>query len=402
MPTVTLELPALHPAQATIKAEARRFNVVDCGRRWGKTTLGIDVLMAPTLAGYPVAFFSPTYKMLADVWREMRLALGPVALRINAQEHRIELVTGGVVDMWSLDVADAARGRKYKRVVLDEAAMVSGLENAWQAVIRPTLTDYAGDAWFLSTPKGLNFFHTIWARGLDNENREWKSWKMPTVSNPFIDPAEVEAARQELPELTFQQEYLADFLADAGAVFRGVRRVAVLPVGDPEQHKGHRIVSGLDFAQKVDFTVHSIGCADCHKQVEIDRFNRMEWALARGRIRGMYEKWGIATISAEANSIGGPNIEEMQRDGLPVTGFDTTPSSKPPLIQSWALAIEKQEWQLLKHDIQTWELEAYQMTPSKITGRPTYAAPEGGHDDTVIAGALMNRAALYGTGDLMA
>jgi hypothetical protein len=181
-----------------------------------------------------------------------------------------------------------------------------------------------------------------------------------------------------------------------------VRAVATLQAGDPAAHVGHTIVSGLDFAQAADFTVHSVGCATCRQQLEIDRFNRMEWALVRGRVKAMREKWSISRILAEKNSIGGPNIEAMLAEGLPVDGFDTTTTSKPPLIQSWSLAIEKGEWALLDNDTQTWELEAYQMTPSKVTGRPTYSAPEGGHDDVVIAGALMNHAAQYSLSNLIA
>jgi len=118
-------------------------------------------------------------------------------------------------------------------------------------------------------------------------------------------------------------------------------------------------------------------------------------------VAAMWKKWGIAAILAEHNSIGGPNIEAMQAEGLPVTGFETTATSKPPLIQSLALSIERREWQLLDDDTQIWELEAYEMTPSKTTGRPTYSAPAGGHDDCVIACALMNHAAQFSLTDLV-
>jgi phage terminase large subunit-like protein len=125
--TLTLTLPRPHSAQRAIKAEARRFNVVCCGRRFGKTILGEDVLIGPALEGKPVAWFSPTYKMLAEVWRDLRRVLAPVTRRVSMQEHRLELVTGGLVECWSLDSPDVARGRKYARVVVDEAAMIAGL-----------------------------------------------------------------------------------------------------------------------------------------------------------------------------------------------------------------------------------------------------------------------------------
>lgn len=397
MPTISLTLPRPHLAQTRVKREARRFNVLNCGRRFGKTTLGVDVLIAPALKGYPVGWFSPTYKMLADVWRDVMTLLQPLIARPNAQEKRLELVTGGVVDMWSLEDANAGRGRKYKRVVVDEAAMTPNLEQAWNAAVRPTLTDLEGDGWFMSTPKGYNYFHALYQRG--QGAGDWMSWTMPTAANPYIPPAEIAVAEAELPALIFRQEYLADFSAGAElGIFRNVRAVSTLDPQAPAAHAGHTVVSGLDFAQAADFTVHSIGCVTCRQQLERDRFNRVEWATARDRIKAGCQRWNVGTVCAESNSIGGPNIEALQADGLNVVAFETTATSKPPLIQSLALAIERAEWALLNDAVQIGELEAYQMTPSKATGRPTYSAPAGGHDDTVMALALMNHAALFGAG----
>lgn len=356
------------------------------------------MLVAPALQGFPVGWFSPTYKMLADVWRDVTTLLEPLVARPNAQEKRLELVTGGVVDMWSLEDPNAGRGRKYKRVVVDEAAMTPNLEQAWNAAIRPTLTDLVGDAWFMSTPKGYNHFYALYQRGQGAE-ADWMSWTMPTAANPYIDPREIAAAEAELPSLVFRQEYLADFAAGAElGVFRNVRAVSTLSPGKVADHIGHTIVSGLDFAQAADFTVHAIGCATCRQQLELDRFNRMEWARVRGRIRARYDYWGVSVMVAEHNSIGGPNIEALQASGMNVIPFETTAMTKPPLIQSWALALERAEWLLLNDAVQIGEHEAYQMTPSKITGRPTYSAPAGGHDDTVMADALMNHAAQFGAG----
>ena len=92
------------------------------GRRFGKTTYGLHRLIRPALDGFPVAWFAPSYKYLTEAWREFERALKPVVVRKNATEHRIELVTGGSIDFWSLKDEDAGRSRKYKRVVVDEAA----------------------------------------------------------------------------------------------------------------------------------------------------------------------------------------------------------------------------------------------------------------------------------------
>jgi hypothetical protein len=107
-----------------VLAEKRRFNVLDCGRRWGKTVLGIDLAAEVALSGYPVGWFAPTYKLLSEAWRDLLKVLRPYVIRANATDHRVELVTGGVVEMWSLDSEDGGRSRKYARVIIDEAAMV--------------------------------------------------------------------------------------------------------------------------------------------------------------------------------------------------------------------------------------------------------------------------------------
>jgi hypothetical protein len=382
---VDLRLSDWHPAQEVVFDHPARFKVLSCGRRWGKSTLGLEALIEVAVEGAPVAWFSPTYKMLADVWREAKTLLYPLILRVNEQEKRIELRTRGTIDFWSLDNPDAARGRKYALAVIDEAAMVAQLASAWQEAIRPTLTDYQGGAWFLSTPKGRNFFWQLWQRGMDDAKGEWQSWQMPTSANPFIAQSEIEAAAEELPERVFQQEYLAQFIEDAGGVFRGVRDVCTAARVAP--YAG-TFRMGVDWGQSNDFTVIAVFDADKRRMVDLDRFNKVDWALQRGRLKAMADKWKVERIVAEHNSIGGPNIEALRREGLPVVAFTTTAQSKGPLIESLVLAIEKREVTLLNDPVLINELEAYERTVSKETGRSKYSAPDGLHDDSVIAAAL--------------
>ena len=393
---IEVVLPELHDAQQRIKDSATRFNVLACGRRFGKTTLGIDLLIDPALDGYPVGWFSPTYKMLNEVWREVRSLTKPLQTQVAAQEHRIELLTGGTIDMWSLDSPDSARGRKYKRVVIDEAAMVAGLADAWQAVIRPTLTDYVGDAFLLSTPKGLNFFFDCFTRGMDALQPDWASWHLPTTANPFIDPREVQAAKDELPSLTFSQEYDAEFIQTEGAVFRNIDACLTAQTGaSPSAHRNHRIGLGGDWGQKSDFSAFSVGCLDCKVELELLRFNQLEWAIQRDRLVSLVKKWNVREALLELNSIGGPNFEALQGetelDGVTLTGFQTTASSKGPLVRSLALALEREEFQWLPDPIGKMELLAYESKISRVTGHVSYSAPEGGNDDTVIARALLRR-----------
>lgn len=397
MQTIQIELDRLHSAQQDIKDEQTRFNVGACGRRFGKTKLGEDELIESALQGYPTAWFAPTYKMLLEVWREMVTILRPIASRINTSERRIELITSGIIEFWSLDKPDVARGRKYKRIVIDEAAMVPALEEAWQNVIRPTLTDYRGDAFFFSTPKGRNFFWVMYQWGLDPDRPHWSCWRKPTTDNPFISDEEIEAAREELPERVFQQEYLAEFLEGEGVVFRNI--MACMEAGmepNATDHEGHYIVAGLDWGKHNDFTAISVGCVTCKEELWRDRFNKIDYAFQRERVKVGYNIFSVSALLAERNAMGEPNIEQLSRDGLMMmrgpdgnAGFNTTASTKPPLIENLALVFERAEWQFQDDPVWTGEIAAYERTVSKITGRSQYSAPEGMHDDTVIARALM-------------
>jgi phage terminase large subunit-like protein len=383
--SLTLTIPARHPAQRQVVDEAGRFNVLACGRRWGKSWLGVDLLIEDALHGQPVAWFSPTYRMLSDAWRMVREVVQPVIRAARADEHRIELLGGGTVDMFSLDNPDTARGRKFKTVIVDEAAMSPNLEAAWLNVIRPTLADLRGGAWFMSTPRGHNFFWSLFTQGRDQVDG-WRAWKMPTVANPYIPPDEIEAARKSLPERVFAQEFLAEFIDDAGAVFRNVYRCAIgTPVERMED--GKRCIVGVDWAKAEDFTVLSVLDMGTRSQVYMDRFNQIDYRFQLGRLKALLSRFPGAWVIAEANSIGDPLIEQLRDDGIRVQPFLTTPASKTRAIEDLALAFETESITVLPDPVQTDELLAFTSTrlPS---GAFRYAAPPGGHDDTVMALAM--------------
>lgn len=215
MTTIIIPHVDLHDGQQAIVASQARFKVISAGRRFGKTMLAVEWLAlrdGGAVDGRPVAFFAPTYKMLLDVWSDMTRTLKPLIAKANRTELRIELVTGGKIDFWTLENQDAGRGRKYTRIVLDEAAHARYLKDAWERAISPTLTDYQGDAWFISTPRGINFFHDLFRRGRDPDFIDWESFHMPSTANPHIPASEVESKRDELPALVFAQEYLAEFV----------------------------------------------------------------------------------------------------------------------------------------------------------------------------------------------
>ncbi len=176
-----------------------------------------------------------------------------------------------------------------------------------------------------------------------------------------------------------------EYLLEEPGPFRRVRECAVLEKAQPYEGTFY---AGLDWAMSNDFTVITVLDANTRKVVDQDRFNKIDWSFQRSRVKAMADKWKVTRIIAERNSIGGPNIEALQREGLPVQAFDTTATSKPPLIESLALAFERGEIQILNDPVTLGELEAYERIVSPTTGRSSYNAPHGWHDDTVISLAL--------------
>jgi len=273
-----------------------------------------------------------------------------------------------------------ARGRKYKAVVIDEAAMIRHLKDAWTAAIRPTLADLEGRAWFLSTPKGRNFFWQLYRK----EGAEWMRWQMSTFSNPVISPDEIGAMKEDLPERIYLQEIEAQFVEDGGGVFRKVREAVREDLGPmPESH----IVIGVDWGKLNDFTVFTVFDAAQGAVLSIDRSNKVDYHVQVQRLKALCDKWKPRVIVAESNSMGEPIIEQLRRDGLPVRPFLTTASSKAEAIESLSLAFEQGSIHIPNDYTLIQELEAYEMErlPS---GNIRYNAPSGLHDDMVMSLAL--------------
>ena len=201
-------MPHLHPAQRKIVQERKRFNVLKCGRRFGKTALSEKLLIDPAIEKYPTAYFAPTYKDLNEVWQAVKHRVKDITERKDEQVKQIVLTTGGKIDFWSMEDPDSGRGRKYMRAVMDECEKARKFQEAWEQTIRATLADYRGDAWFLSTPKfGKTFFKEI--HGYPAKYGNWQSWSFTSYDNPYISRKELDEARQQLDPLIFDCEFMA-------------------------------------------------------------------------------------------------------------------------------------------------------------------------------------------------
>jgi len=349
------------------------------------------VAVEALLAGRRVLEAAPTLEQTEAFWEACKAYLAELisagVLYKNESRHILEMPTGARIRTKTAWDADSLRGDYADLLILDEYATMDA--SAWELVGAPMLLDNDGDAVFISTPKRRNHFHSLFTRALGDETGRWEAWHFTSHDNPHLDEQALYEITADLTEDAYRQEILAEFLENSGAVFRNIDACCTLAPGQPEQHKGHELVMGVDWGKVDDYTVLSVGCRDCKQEVALDRFHGIDYRLARRRLAVLAETWGVYDILAESNAMGEPIIEEMQYDGLPVRGFATTASSKPPLIENLALSLEREEVHFIADPIATAELEAFEMRTSANTGRPTYSAPEGIHDDCVVARALM-------------
>lgn len=328
MSRYTVKLPSLHPGQHKLLHESRRYNVACCGRRFGKTFLAADVLLdgpdqKGAIHGYPVALYAPSYQTMLESWRKFCHILDPIVVKKSEQDKRLDLLTGGVVEMWSLDNPDAGRGRKYSVICIDEAAMVKRLEEAWTQNIQPLLLDYGGSAWFTSTPKGDNYFKTLFDKGDPrNPNREddWMSWQLPTWHNPHINREDVEKMRASMPRLAFLQEIEAQFVSFAGTFVKAeYLRDGQAPV------ESMRLYQGVDLAismkENADYTaIVTVGVDEDGRVWIVDaERRRVGFRDALAFIKEKADRWRPVDIGVEVVQYQAAVVEELLRStNLPV------------------------------------------------------------------------------------
>lgn len=212
-----------HENQKKLIQDKKRFKVILCGRRFGKTTYSVNTLVKHALLKQKGEYFyiAPTYKQAKMIaWKMLLESVQklPKELvhKINESELYVIIGNNSRIDIKGADNPDSLRGVGLDGVVLDEYADMK--PNVFQEIIRPALTDKKGFAIFIGTPKGFNHFYDIYSYAEQDE--KWSAYRFTTYDNPLIDPEEIEEARKAITEDRFAQEYMADFRKMEGLVYK--------------------------------------------------------------------------------------------------------------------------------------------------------------------------------------
>jgi len=236
----------LSPAQKTIADSKKRFIVASCGRRFGKTTLAIRKLCEwASQPNQMIWYVAPTHGMAKQIaWQTLKEKL--ISLRwtkkINEADLSIILVNGSRISLRSADNPNRLRGIKSHGIVIDEASEID--ITTWTEVLRPTLSDTQGSAMFCFTPKGVSAWtYDLYQQAqLDPDN--WDSFQYTTLDGGQVPQSEIEQARKDLDQRTFEQEYESKFVTYKGIIYYNYGEHSVYK---KQINKPHTILIGMDF-----------------------------------------------------------------------------------------------------------------------------------------------------------
>jgi len=371
---VTIELNKPHDGQRAVLESDARFKVLMCGRRWGKSLISRNISITEALAGRITGYVTPTYHLAKVFFDDIAKIIPSEIATANKSDLTFKFITGGEIRFFTGERLDNFRGLRLHNVIIDEAAYIPHLQDAWNNAIRPTLTDFEGKALFISTPRGKDFFYNLYLRN----SGDWKSFKYTTYDNPFIKVSEIDDAKSSLPMSAFEQEFMANPSENAANPF-GInfirQNIKTLSSNNP-------ICYGIDLAKSYDYTV--ICGLDANGSVcSFDRF-QSDWSTTKAKIRGLANVPKLI----DATGVGDPIVEELQREDYLIEGFKFTSQSKQQLMEGLVTSIQQGNVKypdgIIVDELSIFE---YIYTANGVK----YSAPNGMHDDCVCALALANK-----------
>lgn len=328
-PQLEIRLPELHEMQQQVFTDPSRFKVVVCGRQWGKTVLGAIMCVSEAARGGDAWWVAPSFPIGELGWRivdELCRQI-PGTHFEGRPANRITLPTGGTIQLRSADNPDSLRGATLNGVVFDEAAQAK--PEAWPT-LEPTLAIRSGWAMFISTPKGLNWFHDLYqdAQALPG----WATWRFPSATSPYLKPQALERTKLRHSALWYAQEYEAEFISSSAGSFHsdwirhyytrweGEERVFMLgdePIRASECQWVHTVDLAWTTTERSDYTVISTWAVTPKKHLilaDVVR-GRFESPDIVPKLHAVRQRWGgnlVIEQATKAISI----IQEAERSGL--------------------------------------------------------------------------------------
>lgn len=387
---------AYHPGQDEIffQSDAKKKIVVK-GRRFGLTRGVANYFIEAMLDGISPLLWVDTINSNID--RYMERYFYPVLKHLPSsqwqwRQQRKELaIFKSRLDMRSADQPERIEGFAYKKIFLNEAGIILRNEYLWHNAISPMMLDFNPEVIIGGTPKGKGLYHQLAVKAQDKTEKDWQYFHKTSYDNPFLKREDINELANDMPEIVRKQEIYAEFLEDVSAVFMKIDEAATSSFTEPTINK--RYFLGVDLGRLQDFTVLDVMDEDGN-QVYMERFKDIDWKIQRERIKYVSQKYSDAQIWLDATGVGDPIYLDLIDMKLDVQPYKFTNESKKQLIQSLMLSLEQEKIRILNRNDEDGKIQFNEMTIFEYemtsTGLIRYQAPEGYHDDCVIALALAN------------
>jgi phage FluMu gp28-like protein len=361
------------------------YVTIPAGRRSGKTFNSViwlcTWLLKEKMAGLWVDTTQGNIEKYVD--RYFRPILGDLFRECgwDRQKKVLTFPNESYIDFGSAERPENLEGFGYARAVINEGGLVLRKPNLWYNSVQPMVKDSNCQVKIIGTPKGKNVFHELYVSGREG-NSEYASYHYPASKSPNWTQAELDQIKKKVPALVYQQEYEAEFLEGEGMVFRGIKEV----VRDmsPDYKEGHEYILGIDLAKHQDFTVIAVLDKATHEIVFLDRFNEISWTFQKSRIKNIWERYGKGQIILDSTGVGDSIYDDLVSAGIRVKPFRFNNTNKQEIVINLAVAIENREIWLPRDENMIDELSIYEYDVTPM-GNVRYTAPEGFHDDIVMA-----------------
>lgn len=201
----------------------KRFNVVPAGRRSGKTERAkrkvVDRAFTPSPKYDDTAYAcaAPTYAQAKAIyWSDLKKLIPP-DLRVKTSESDLMIRTVTNSEIWviGMDKPERIEGRPWDGIILDEYGNMK--PEAWGENVRPALSDRLGWCDLIGVPEGRNHYYDLAEYAQFSGDPDWAFWTW--FSSDILPPGEIAAAKRQLDELVYRQEYEASFVNFEGRAY---------------------------------------------------------------------------------------------------------------------------------------------------------------------------------------
>ena len=368
-----------------------KFITVAFSRQSGKTVL-MECLCIEWLFGRynSIAYICRNFVLAKKLYRELiRILPKNVIKSANGADFFIESIYGSTLNFYSAEQGASLRGQTFSHMICDEFAFFKQEQtdgtHLWNDILSPTLKARGKKCIFVSTPLGKNnIFYEMFQRGLSEEFPKYTSILKTIYDDGFIQPNEIEEIKKSIPELSFKQEYLCEWLDDGLSFFQGFSDCF-----DIDKYEGKKSWIGIDCSgDGSDSTV----CAKISDKGDVELFEAVGTLDMKYRqIADFVNKTNAVAVFCEINGLGSPmynEIRKLVKNKSKLYEWVTSNSSKEEIISNLAVEIANKDIHFLKNDMKLYnELGNFVVSVSK-SRKLTFAARGSGHDDRVLATAI--------------